>query len=86
MTYLRLEDVRRNDLRAVAVEEGKRSAERRSGDTPEDSLGDDSSPAGLRLVDGLVEEVIEQEGLEVGGLLVGLGDVVQEDRLPNREE
>jgi hypothetical protein len=85
-TYLRLEDVRRDDLRAVAIEERERSAERRSGDTPEDSLSDDSSPAGLRVVDSLVEEVVEEQGLELVVLLVGLGDIVQEDRLPNRVE
>jgi hypothetical protein len=35
-------------------------------------------------VNSLVEEVIEQEGLEVVVLLISLGDVVQEDGLPNR--
>ena len=29
----------------------------------------------------LVEEVIEEKGLELGGLLVGLGDVSKEDGL-----
>lgn len=83
-TYLPLEDVRRDDLRAVSIEERKRSAERRGGDTPEDSLSDDSSPAGLSVVDSLLEEIVEQQGLELRSLLVRLGDVIQEDRLPNR--
>ena len=44
-------------------------------------MGDDATPAGLRLVNGLVEEVIEKKGFQVGGLLICLGDVTEEDRL-----
>ena len=58
---LRLEQVRRDDLAAVAVEERERSAERGRRDAPEHSLRDDATPAGLRLVHGLVEKVVEQE-------------------------
>ena len=45
-----LQEVGRDDLAAVAVEERERGAERRSGDTPECRLCDDTSPTGLRLV------------------------------------
>ena len=37
------------------------------------------SPARLSLVDGLVEEVVEEQVLEVGVAAVGLGDVLKED-------
>ena len=40
----------------------------------------DVAPAWLRLVDGLIEEVIEEQVLEVWVGAVGLGDVFQEDR------
>lgn len=76
---LGLEQVGGQVLGAVAVEEAERSAEGRSGDTPEGTLGDDVPPAGLGLVDGLVEEVGEEEVLEVGVLAVSAGDVLQED-------
>jgi hypothetical protein len=49
---LGLEEVGRDDLAAVPIEEGERSAEGRGRDTPENSLGDDATPARLRLVDG----------------------------------
>lgn len=85
-TYLRLEDVRRDDLRAVPVVKGERGAERRGGNTPKDSLGNNSAPTRLSCVDRLVEKVVKQERLEVGFFHVGIGDVVQEDRLPNRDQ
>ena len=50
--YLSLEEVSRDDLGAVAVQEGEGSAESGSGHTPKNGLGDNSSPAGLSLVDG----------------------------------
>ena len=50
--HLRLEDVRGDDLAAVAVEERERSAESRSGDAPESRLGNDASPSWLGVVDG----------------------------------
>lgn len=49
---LGLEDVGRNDLGPVAVEEGESSGEGGRGDTPEDGLSDDTPPAGLSLVHG----------------------------------
>lgn len=64
---------------AVAVVEAEGSAERRQRDPQESSLADDVSPAALRLVDGLVEEVVEQEVVEVGVGTVGVGDVLEED-------
>jgi hypothetical protein len=48
---LRLKEVGWDYFTAVAVEEGKRRAERRGGDTPEDSLRNDASPAWLCSVD-----------------------------------
>lgn len=81
VAYLCLEDVRGDDLTPVAVEERQSSAEGRRRDTPEDGLSDDASPAGLRLVDGLVEEVVEEQRLKVGRLRVGGGDVTKENGL-----
>ena len=49
---LSLEDVGGDDLAPVTVQEGKGCREGRSGDTPEDCLGDDAPPARLSLVDG----------------------------------
>lgn len=49
---LGLEDVGRNDLGPVAVEEGKSGGEGGRGDTPEDGLSDHTPPAGLSLVNG----------------------------------
>lgn len=82
-TYLRLEDVGRDDLAAVTVEECKGGGEGRRGDTPENGLCNDAAPTGLSLVDGLVEEVIEKQRLEVAVLLVRGGDIAQENRLDN---
>lgn len=81
--YLRLKDVCRDDLTAVTIEECKGGGEGRRGDTPENSLCNDAAPAGLSLVDGLVEEVIEEQRFEVVVLLVRSGDIAQEDRLDN---
>lgn len=49
---LGLEDVGRNDLAPVTVQERKGRRESGSGDTPENGLSDDTPPAGLSLVDG----------------------------------
>ena len=49
--YLSLQEVGRDDLTPIAIEEGQGGAESGGGDTPEDSLSDDSSPARLSLVD-----------------------------------
>lgn len=81
MAYLGLEEVGGDDLAPVAVEECKRCAECGDGDTPDHRLRDDAPPAGLRLVDSLVEEVVEQQRLELVVLLVRSGDVTEEDGL-----
>jgi len=49
---LSLEDIGRNDLAPVTVQEGEGGRKCRSGDTPENGLSDDAPPAGLSLVDG----------------------------------
>jgi hypothetical protein len=64
---LRLQQVGGQLLGAVAVEEGQRAGEGRRRDAPEDGLGNDAAPAGLRLVDGLVEEVVEAAGESISG-------------------
>ena len=80
---LRLEQVGRQVLCAVAVVEAERRAERRRRDTPQSHLADHVSPAVLRLVDRLVEEVVKQEVLQVGVVAVRVGDVLEEDRPDN---
>lgn len=77
---LGLEQVGGQVLGADAVVEGERGGEGGGGDTPGGGLGDDVAPAGLRGVDGLVEEVVEEQVLEVRVGAVGLGDVLEEDR------
>lgn len=57
MTNLSLEDVGGDDLRPVAIKEGKSGAESRGRDTPQDGLSNDATPARLRLVDGCNGEV-----------------------------
>jgi hypothetical protein len=51
-TNLSLEKVSRHDLTPVAIEKGKSCAESRCGYTPEDSLSNDTPPAGLCFVNG----------------------------------
>jgi len=46
-----LKQVGWNDLTPVTIKEGKSSAESGSGDTPENSLSDDTPPAWLSFVD-----------------------------------
>lgn len=76
---LGLQDVGREVLGAEAVVEGEGGGEGRGRDTPESTLGDDVTPASLGLLDGLVEEVGEQQVLKVGVGTVGSSDVLQED-------
>src|SRR5271156_663102 len=80
---LSLDHVRGAVLRAVPVEPCKSGGKGRSGNTPLNTLADDVSPAGLCLVDGLVEEVVEEQVLQIGVGTVGAGDVLQEDRADN---
>jgi hypothetical protein len=74
-----LEKVGREVLGTVSVVERKSSAEGRCGDTPESTLGDGVTPAGLCVGHGLGEEVVEHQVLEVGVATVCLGDVLEED-------
>lgn len=76
---LSLEQVGGEVLGAVSVVETQGSAESWGGDTPKGSLADNVSPAVLGIVDGLGEEVIEQQVLEIWVVAVGVGDVLQED-------
>jgi hypothetical protein len=75
-----LEKVGRQVLGPVAVEEGQSSAESWGGDTPKRALGDNVAPSSLSVVDGLVEEVVEEQVLEVWVGAESLGDVLEEDR------
>ncbi|KAI6770536.1 hypothetical protein HG530_005165 [Fusarium avenaceum] len=76
---LSLEEVGGEVLGAVTVEPRQSGGEGGSRDTKEGSLGNDVSPAGLSLVDGLVEEVVEEKVLELRLLTVGVGNVLEED-------
>jgi len=80
---LSLEKVGGEVLGAVTVEPRQSGREGGSRDTKEGSLGNNVSPTGLSLVDGLVEEVVEQEVLEVRLAAVGVGDVLEEDGSDN---
>ena len=76
---LRLQQIGRQILRPDTIVERQGRAESGRRDPPEGALGDDVAPAGLRVVDSLVEEVVEEQVLEVRVGAVGLGDVLEED-------
>lgn len=76
---LGLEKVGGEILGAVAVEPRQGSGEAGGWDSEHRGLSNNVSPAGLGLVDGLVEEVIKQQVLELGVAAVGSSDVLQED-------
>lgn len=80
---LGLQQVGGQVLGAVAVVEAEGGGEGRQRNTPEGRLADNVTPAGLGLVDGLGEEVIEQQVLKVGVVAVSVGDVLQEDGADN---
>lgn len=80
---LGLQQVGRQVLSAVTVEPRQSSGEGWGWDTELSSLGNNVSPAGLGLVDSLVEEVIEQQVLEIGVVAVSAGDVLQENGSDN---
>ena len=65
-------------FRAVAVIPAKSSAESGRRYTPQRALADNISPAVLSLVNGFVEEVVEQQVLELWILPVCGSDVLQE--------
>ena len=76
---LSLEEIGREILGAVAVEPRERGAESWCGNAKECSFGNDVAPTGLGFVDGLVEEVVEEEVLECRVVAVRRGDVFEED-------
>ncbi len=75
---LRLQQIRWEVLRAVPIIPAERSAESGRRYAPQRALADNVSPAVLSLVDGFVEEVVEQQVLEVWVLTVCSSDVLQE--------
>jgi len=76
---LGLEQVGWEILGTVTIEPAQGSGESGCWDTEKSSLGDNISPTRLSLVDGLVEEVAEEQVLEVVVCTVGGGDILQED-------
>lgn len=80
---LGLEQVGGQVLGAVTVEPRQRRRESGRRDTEKGGLGHDVSPAGLRLVDSLVEEVIEKQVLEFWVVTVSSCDILQEHRADN---
>jgi hypothetical protein len=76
---LGLQKVGRQVLGPVTVVEGQGTGEGGGGETELYGLGDGTPPAGLGVCDGLLEEVVEEQVLEVGLGTVGLGDVSKED-------
>lgn len=80
---LGLQQVGGQVLGAVSVEPGQGSGEGRGGDTKLSSLGNDGSPAGLGLVDGLVEELVKEQVLQVRLAAVSRGDVLEENGSDN---
>ena len=76
---LSLEKVGREILGTVPVKEGQCSAECRSWDTSLDSERNHVTPAVLSVVDGFIEEIVEQQVLQVRVGTVGRSDVLEED-------
>lgn len=76
---LGLEKVGGEVLGSVSIKEGQGSGEGGGGDAELNTLGDGASPAGLGVVDGGLEEVVEEEVLKVGLSAVSLGDISKED-------
>jgi hypothetical protein len=77
---LRLKEIGREVLGTVTIIPAKRGAEGRERNTPQSTFADDVSPARLCLVDGLIEEVVEEQVFEIRVVAVGLGDILEEDR------
>jgi len=65
---LSLEDIGRNDLAPVTVQEGESCREGRGGNTPENCLSDDAPPTGLSLVDGYESGVRKGLLISIGGI------------------
>jgi len=58
---LSLQDVGRDDLASVTVQEGESRRESRSWNTPENGLSDDAPPAVMCLLYSMDEEFVEEE-------------------------
>jgi hypothetical protein len=80
---LGLKKVGRQVLGPVTIIEGQSSGEGGCWDTELNTLGDGASPTGLGVVDGSLEEVIEEQVLEVRLSAVSLGDVCKENGANN---
>lgn len=76
---LSLQQVGRQILGAVAVVEAQGSAEGRDGDTPESTLADHIPPSALSLLNGVVEEFVKEQVLQVRVLAVRSSDILEED-------
>ena len=76
---LRLDEVGREPLAAIPVVERQRRGEAGGGHAQLDGGGDDLAPGGLAVVDGALEEVVQEEVVQLGVLVEGLLDVAQED-------
>src|SRR5437667_11021135 len=74
-----LKKVRREILSAVAVKPTKRSAKRRGRYAKLCTLSNSVSPARLRSMDGLVEEIVKQKVLKIRILAVRRRNVLQEN-------
>lgn len=75
-----MQKVGRQVLGPVPIVETEGSRETWGWDTELDTLDNSSPPAGLCSVDGILEEFVEQQVLEVGLGAVGLGDIRKENR------
>merc|ERR1712183_129515 len=80
---LRLEQRGRQRLGAHAVIKGNSAREGRRGHTPQYGLGNDAAPAIFGLADGIREEVVEQQVLEIWVLAEGIRNVLQKYRANN---
>jgi hypothetical protein len=74
---LYLDEVGRQLLAAEAVEEGQGGREGRNGDAPLDGSGDGLTPGVLTVVDGVLEEVVEEKVAELRVLVERRFDVAQ---------
>jgi hypothetical protein len=74
-----LEKIGREILGAVTVVPAERGTESGKWDTPHCTFADNIPPARLRLVDGLIEEIVEEQIFEIWVVTIGLRDILQED-------
>ena len=76
---LGLQEVGRQILGSITVIEAKRGAECRCRDTPQCAFAYNVPPTWLRLVNCLVEEVVEQQVFKVGVFAIRSGNVLEEN-------